>query len=145
MVRLFHLLKKGNQVLYIGKELLSCFSHANKRDLHRNPDHKYTELTFINPLSVYYKQSYAFVVCWNIWRPFDIQCRFRSDCFYRISLVWVHTVCFYIYVYQFGSSYFAGVLRVNSYDLCLRWGVLAQDDSYFRIKPRLIFRYYLCL
>ena len=32
-----------------------CFSHANKRDFHENPDHIYTELTFINPLSVYYK------------------------------------------------------------------------------------------
>ena len=53
MVRLFHLLKKGNQVLYIGKELLSCFSHAKKRDFHENPDHINTELTFINPLSVY--------------------------------------------------------------------------------------------
>ena len=45
----------------------------------------------------------------------------------------------------FGCSYFAGWLRVNSYELCLRWGVLAQDGSYFRIKPRLIFNYYLCL
>ena len=45
MVRLFHLLKKGNQVLSIGKELLSCFSHAKKRDFHENPDHIYTELT----------------------------------------------------------------------------------------------------
>ena len=56
MVRFFHLLKKGNQVLYIGKELLSCFSHASKRDFHENPDHICTELTFINPLSVYYKK-----------------------------------------------------------------------------------------
>ena len=46
MVRLFHLLKKGNQVLSVGKELLSCFSHAKKRDFHENPDHIYTELTF---------------------------------------------------------------------------------------------------
>ena len=149
VVRLFHLLKKGNQVLSNGKELLSCFSQANKEDFHENPDHIYTELTLINPLSVYYKKSYAFVVCCNIWRPFDIQCRSRTDCFYQISLVWVHTVCFYIYVNQkqtfFGCSYFAGVLRVISYDLCLQWGVLAHDDSYFRIKPRLIFRYYLCL
>ena len=59
MVRLFHLHKKGNQVLSIGKELLSCFSHANKRDFHENPDHIYTELTFIKPLSVYYKKSSA--------------------------------------------------------------------------------------
>ena len=63
VVRLFHLLKKGNQVLSIGKELLNCFSHAKKRDFHENPDHIYTELTFINPLSVYYKKSYAYVVC----------------------------------------------------------------------------------
>ena len=55
--------QKGNQVLSIGKELLSCFSHAKKRDFHENPDHIYTELTFINPLSVYYKKTYAFVVC----------------------------------------------------------------------------------
>ena len=55
MVRLFYLLIKGNQVLSIGKELLSCFSHANKRDFNENPDHIYTELTFFNPLSVYYK------------------------------------------------------------------------------------------
>ena len=55
MVQLFHLLKKGKQVLSIGKELLSCFSHANKRDFNENPDHIYTELTFINPISVYYK------------------------------------------------------------------------------------------
>ena len=48
MVRQFHLLKKGNQVLSIGKELLSCFSHPNKRAFHENPDHIYTELTFIN-------------------------------------------------------------------------------------------------
>ena len=62
--QLFHLLKKGNQVLSIGKELLSCFSHAKKRDFHENPDHIYTELTFINPLSVYYKKkTYTFVVC----------------------------------------------------------------------------------
>ena len=47
----------GNQVLFICKELLSCFSHANKRDFHENPDHIYTELTFINPLSVYYKKN----------------------------------------------------------------------------------------
>ena len=45
----------------------------------------------------------------------------------------------------FRCSYFAGVLRVNSYDLCLRRGVLAQDDTCFRIKSRLIFSYYLCL
>ena len=38
----------------------------------------------------------------------------------------------------FGCSYFAGVLRVNSYDLCLCLGILAQDDAYFRIKPRLL-------
>ena len=57
MVRLFHLLKKGNQVLSIGKELLSCYSYAKKRDFHENPDHIYTELTFINPLSVYYKNN----------------------------------------------------------------------------------------
>ena len=59
VVRLFHLLKKGNQVLSICKELLSCFSHANKRDFHENPDHIYTELSFINPLSSYYKK----IVC----------------------------------------------------------------------------------
>ena len=41
----------------IDKELLSCFSHAKKRDFHTNPDHIYTELTFINPLSVYYKKN----------------------------------------------------------------------------------------
>ena len=41
----------------IGKELLSCFSHAKKHDFHENPDHIYTELTFINPLSVYYKKK----------------------------------------------------------------------------------------
>ena len=45
----------------------------------------------------------------------------------------------------FRCSYFAGVLMVNLYDLCLPLGVLAQDDSYFRIKPRLIFSYNLCL
>ena len=61
--RLFHLHKKGNQVLSIGKELLSCFSHATKRDFHENPDHIYTELTFINPLSVLQKKTYTFVVC----------------------------------------------------------------------------------
>ena len=55
--------KKGKQVLSIGKELLSCFSHAKKRDFHENHDHIYTELTFINSLSVYYKKTYAFVVC----------------------------------------------------------------------------------
>ena len=59
MVRIFHLLRKGNQVLSIGKELLSSFSHAKKRDFHENPDHIYTELTFINPLSVYYKKTYT--------------------------------------------------------------------------------------
>ena len=59
----FHLLKKGNQVLSIGKELFSCFSHAKKRDFHENPDHIFTELTYINPLIVYYKETYAFVVC----------------------------------------------------------------------------------
>ena len=59
MVRLFHLLKKGNQVLSIGKELFSCLSHANKRDFHENPDYIYDDLTFINPLSVYYKK----IVC----------------------------------------------------------------------------------
>ena len=56
--------QKGNQVLSIGKELLSCYSHAKKRDFHENPDHIYTELKFINPLSVYYKKkTYTFVVC----------------------------------------------------------------------------------
>ena len=53
--------QKGNQVLSIGKELLSCFSHANKRDF-QNSDHN-TELTFFTPLSVYDKKSYAYVVC----------------------------------------------------------------------------------
>ena len=48
---------------YLLVELLSCFSHAKKRDFHENPDHIYTELTFINPLRVYYKKTYTFVVC----------------------------------------------------------------------------------
>ena len=66
MVRLFHLLKKGNRVLSIGKELLSCFSHAKKRDFYENPDHIYTELTFINPLSVYYEGQSKITESWLI-------------------------------------------------------------------------------
>ena len=42
--------QKGKSGSIYGKELLSCFSHAKKRDFHENPDHIYTELTFINPL-----------------------------------------------------------------------------------------------
>ena len=40
---------------------LSCFSHAKKRDFHENPDHIYTELTFINPLSVYCKKKNVYL------------------------------------------------------------------------------------
>ena len=56
-----HLLKKGNQVLSIGKELLS-FSHAKKRDFMKILT-IYTLNLSINILSVYYKKTYAFVVC----------------------------------------------------------------------------------
>ena len=46
MVRLFHLLNRGNKVLFIiGKELKSC----NLCAFHENPDRIYTELKFINP------------------------------------------------------------------------------------------------
>ena len=40
--RLFHLLRKGNQVF-------SFLSRANVRAFHENPNRIHTELTFINP------------------------------------------------------------------------------------------------
>ena len=124
MVRLFHLHKKGNQVLSIGKELLSCFSNANKHDFHENPDHIYTELTFIIPLSVYYKNR----------MPLSSAEIFEDPSIYivdpdqtaSIGSVWSGSTL-YASVFMltnkqtfFGCSYFAGVLRVNSYNLCLR-------------------------
>ena len=39
MIRLFHLLKKGNQVLFIiCEELTSCLGRANVRSFHENPN-----------------------------------------------------------------------------------------------------------
>ena len=35
----------------------------------------------------------CFVVCGNFRSLFNKQCRPRSDCSYRSSLIWVHTVC----------------------------------------------------
>ena len=65
MVRLFHLLKKGNQALFtIGKELISCLTSAKVRAFHWNYDRIYTELTFIKPLKCQSQQKLsAFVVC----------------------------------------------------------------------------------
>ena len=124
MIRLFHLLKKGNQVLSIGKELYSCLSNANKRAFHENPDHIYTELTYVNPLSVYYKNR----------MPLSSAVIFEDPSIYivdpdqtaSIGSVWSGSTL-YASVFLstnthtfFGCSYFAGVLRVNSYNLCLR-------------------------
>ena len=124
MVRLFHLLKKGNQVLSIGKELLSCFSHAKKRDFLENPDHIYTELTFINPLSVYHKKR----------KPLSSAEIFEDPSIYSVDpdqtasivSVWSGSTLYASIIMLtnkqtfIGCSYFAGVLRVNSYNLCLR-------------------------
>ena len=41
VVRLFHLLNKGIQVL--------CLGRANVRAFHENPNRIHTELTFVNP------------------------------------------------------------------------------------------------
>ena len=44
VVRLFHLLSKGNQVLFIcGKELISFLCRANVRAFHENPNRIHTE------------------------------------------------------------------------------------------------------
>ena len=124
MVRLFHLLKKGNQVLSISKELLRCFSHANKRDFHENPDHTYAELTFINPLSVYYKNRLPLSSV-EIFEDPSIY-SVDPDQTASIGSVWsgstLYASIFMLTNKQtfFGCSYFAGVLRVNSYDLYLR-------------------------
>ena len=125
MVRLFHLLKKGNQVLSIGKELLSCFSHAKKRDFHENLDLIYTELTFINPLSVYYKKKRIPLSSAEIFEDPSIY-SVDPDQTASIGSVWSGSTLYASIIMLtnkqtfFGCSYFAGVLRVNSYDLCLR-------------------------
>ena len=48
MVWLFHLLNKGNQVIFI---IISCLGHANMRAFYENPNRIHTELAFILPLS----------------------------------------------------------------------------------------------
>ena len=116
--------KKGNQVLSIGRELLSCFSHANKRDFHDNSDHIYTELTFINPLSVYYK-TFMLLSSADIFENPSLY-SVDPDQTASIGSVWsgstLYASIFMLTNKQtfFGCSYFAGVLRVNLYDLCLR-------------------------
>ena len=48
--RLFHLLNKGNQVLFkFGEELISCLGHANVRAFHKNPNRIHTEVTVFEP------------------------------------------------------------------------------------------------
>ena len=48
MVRLFHLLNRGNKGLFIiGKELTSCLSRANVHAFNENRYRICTELTFI--------------------------------------------------------------------------------------------------
>ena len=127
VVRLFHLHEKGNQVLSIGKELLSCFSHAKKHDFHENPDHIYTELTFINPLSVYYKKKSMPLSSAEIFEdPSNSIYSEDPDQTASIVSVWSGSPLYASIIMLtnkqtfFGCSYFAGVLRVNSYDLCLR-------------------------
>ena len=112
MVRLFHLLKKGNQVLSIGKELLSCFSHAKKRDFHEYPDHIYTKKRiplssaeiFEDP-SIYSVDPDQTASIGSVW---------SGSTLYASIIMLTNKQTF------FGCSYFADVLRVNSYDLCLR-------------------------
>ena len=49
VVRLFHLQRKGNQVLFIiCKGLISIFGRANVRAFHESPDRIYTDLTCIS-------------------------------------------------------------------------------------------------
>ena len=49
MVRLFHLLKKGNQVLFIiCEERIICFGRVNVCAFYENPNRIHTELTFVN-------------------------------------------------------------------------------------------------
>ena len=59
----FHLPKKRNQVLFFGKELISCLSQVKVRAFNENRDRIYTERTFINPLSTYHKKLYGCVIC----------------------------------------------------------------------------------
>ena len=51
VVRLFHLLNKGSQVLFIiwWSTKISCLGGANVRAFHENPNRIHTELIFINP------------------------------------------------------------------------------------------------
>ena len=58
------------------------------------------------------------------------QCRSRSDCFCRGSLIWVHTVCRYTYIWQckkyvqHSDAFFAGALRVKtSLHVCRFWQI----------------------
>ena len=104
--------------------LLSCFSHAKKLDFHKNPDHIYTELTFINPLSVYYKKTYTFSSA-EIFEDPSIY-SVDPDQTASIGSVWSGSTQYASIIMLtnkqtiFGCSYFVGVLRVNLYDLCLR-------------------------
>ena len=50
VIRLFHLLNKGNQVLFIiCKELICCLGRISVHAFHEIPNRIHTELTFINP------------------------------------------------------------------------------------------------
>ena len=50
VVRLFHLLRKKNQVLFIIWSIVNnILARANVRAFHENPNRWHTELTFINP------------------------------------------------------------------------------------------------
>ena len=47
MIRLFIYSRRENIFYLFGKDLISCFSRANVRVFHENPDRMYTVLTFI--------------------------------------------------------------------------------------------------
>ena len=75
VVRLFHMLNKGNQVLFI--TIISCLGRANVRAFHENLNRIHTELTFIK---VHFRHLAV-----NFLPQYFITLLFSLTCFLTIS------------------------------------------------------------
>ena len=66
----------------------------------------YTLTLHVWTLKAHIRKSHMFLLSAEMfWRLFNKQCRSRSACFYRSSLIWVHTVCVFTYVKQWAPGF----------------------------------------
>ena len=84
------------------------------------------------------QRSSAFVVCWNVSEALIKQCRSRSDCSCRSSLIWSHTVCLSTSV----KPVISGHSKIDKTNILKPCGSSMQVKSIAECSPWSILQYF---